>query len=66
MPKPPPAPAPALVRVRLPESTHLLRVGAYLPGQIVEVPAEEAERLIAVKGCERVPTTPIPAEESLP
>lgn len=62
MPKPV---KPDLVRVRLPETTHLLRVGRYLPGEVVEVPAEEAERLIAAKGFVRVPT-PMPSEESLP
>jgi hypothetical protein len=46
-------------RVRLPVSARVASVGPYRPGQIVEVPADEAERLIRGKGFEPVDPAPV-------
>lgn len=46
------------VKVRLPASARCVRVGAYQPGIIYEVPASEADRLVKAKGFERVTTAP--------
>lgn len=51
-------------RVQLPPDTPFAAVGAVRPGQIVEVDAEEAARLISVKGF--VPADgPVPTSPSV-
>lgn len=59
-------PAPALVCVRLPDTSHLLRVGPYARGEIVAVSPAEAERLIALKGFERLPETSLSSDHQEP
>jgi hypothetical protein len=46
---------PKTVRVRLPHTSHLQRVGNYARGEIVAVSPADAERLITTKGFERAP-----------
>ena len=38
------------IAVRCPIRPGLIRVGPYVPGQVYDLPDEEAERLIAAKG----------------
>ena len=51
------------VRVILPEGKRpgVVSCGPYVPGKVYEVPAAEAERLIAVKGFEIAPAANTPA-----
>lgn len=44
----------ASVKVRLPEISGALRCGPYAAGQVYEIPHDEAERLVRVKGFEVV------------
>lgn len=48
------ATAPATVKVRLPAWRGAKRAGPYLAGQVYELPHDEAERLVRVKGFELV------------
>lgn len=57
---------PKTVRVRLPATSHLLRVGRYARGESVAVSPDEAQHLITVKGFERVPETITPTDSQEP
>ena len=50
--------APAAVKVRLPASRGALRCGQYVAGQVYELPHDEAERMVRVKGFEVVGDAP--------
>lgn len=48
------------MRVRCPVIRGVVRMGPYRPGQIYDVPEEQARRLMAVKGFEAVDPDPEP------
>lgn len=53
-------PAPATRRVRF-DTPGVKVIGPYLPGQVYDVPEQEAERLVKHKGFRYVDAAPAPA-----